>query len=762
MRVSKTQKSNKVEIVSALMSIILGLFSVIIFFGAFNLGGKGGKYVFDGFYFLIGVFTYILPIIFVYSAYLIWVSKLPKLSIIKILSVLLFSISSITLLSSINSVWAGQLGNILGTYTANLLGTVPSVILSLGILYISMMLFFERKHLFKIDWQTIKDSEEKAEEIVTEKLKFFSFAKIKNLFKSKEIKKDIKEEKKMESEEIMDEEDVAEEDHDLRSEIFEKSDKGPVAKTKLAKVEDNEEFEEKITIKETKNKSIRIDPKFSMPPINLLNEDSGKAGAGDTVAKMKAIKTTMDEFGLPVEMGSVTVGPTVTQFTLKPAQGVKVGKILNLKSDLQLALSAQSIHIQAPIPGRPFVGIEVPNEKKQMLGLRSMIDNIKFRESSNLTVAIGKDIIGNPIYGDIAKMPHLLVAGATGSGKSVTVQNILMSLLYKNSPTDLKLIIIDPKKVEFTMYKSLPHLGAPIITDAKNAIKCLNWAMHEMERRYQMFAESHLGVQNIGDYNKKVFDPAIEKAKKSKNTEDLPERLPYTVIIFDEFNDFMLSYPKEITMAVTSLGQKARAAGIHLILATQRPDVKVINGNIKANLPARIALKTTSGTDSRTIIDQNGAEDLLGNGDILYMNPNSPNLVRIQAPFVSSEEIKSVIEYCKKAYDDYEEDKIDFSKMSTNNAPDRGGNDAFDEENGEEPLDDPEYIKAKEYVISSNRPSASALQSRFGWGYPKANKMIMMMERYSVVSGIQNNKRVVLNENGSARGEKSESNVDVF
>jgi S-DNA-T family DNA segregation ATPase FtsK/SpoIIIE len=456
---------------------------------------------------------------------------------------------------------------------------------------------------------------------------------------------------------------------------------------------------------------------------------------------MLTIQKTLEHFKIHVEMGEVTVGPTVTQFTLKPAQGVNLSKVVALHDNLAMELGSEFLRIEAPIPGKTLVGIEIPNERKATLGLRSMLELEEFKNGGPLMLAIGKSIVGKPLFGDLEKMPHLLVAGATRTGKSVTLQNLLMSLLYKNSPYDLKLIILDPKRVEFTAYHNLPHLYTPVIKEPKGAIKALNWAIHEMERRYEILAEN--GQVNVSDYNKKVLGPALEKAKKNKNTE-IPEILPYIVIVFDEFNDFMLSYPKEITTAITSLTQKGRAAGIHLILATQRPDVKVITGTIKANITARIALKTSSSIDSRTILDQIGAEDLLGNGDMLYLDPNHPRPVRIQAPFVSSEEVRAVIDYVKNAYRDYDAEHIDISKASMAPGGAVASVDMEDEEDENEPTDDVEYMKAKDYVVSTGRASASSLQSRYGWGYPKANKFIMMMERYGVVSPLQNNKREVL------------------
>lgn len=734
MRTKKQIKQNQ-ELTLAVLAILLSIVGVIISFASFGSGGQAGAFLFRGLFATVGVLAYLSPIVLFFAAYLLWTEKFPRISIPLVFGTVLFLISFVGILSFVSSTLAGVLGVLVFGKVEQLVGTTPAVISLLLISYVSYMVIFGKRHLFEMPNMFKKENEEdenENEEDITEKEESVSFlSRIKNMFATKTESVTIDD---IEVTEIPDpEEEVSKKT--LHDEL-------------LGSDEEEEEVDETPAKKvkaEQPKPAFRINTSFIMPPVDLLTGDSGKPGAGDTVSKMKSIKATLDTFNIPVEMGSVTVGPTVTQFTLKPAQGVNVKRILGLKDNLQMALSATNMHIEAPIPGRPFVGVEIPNEKKQMLGLRNMIDHPKFQESGNLTVAIGKDIIGNPIYGNIETMPHLLIAGATRSGKSVTVQNLIMSLLYKNSPSDLKLMIIDPKRVEFTMYKNLPHLGTPVITDAKNAIKCLNWAIGEMERRYSYFADEYSGIQNLADYNKKIVAPAIEKAKKNKSANsELPEILPYVVIVFDEFNDFMLSYPKEITVAITSLTQKGRAAGVHLILATQRPDVKVITGTIKANITARIALKTSSSIDSRTIIDQIGAEDLLGNGDMLYLDPNHSRPTRIQAPFVSSEEVRAVIDYVKNAYSDYANEHIDISKASMAPGGAIASGDMEDEDDEREPTDDVEYTKAKDYVTSTGRASASALQSRYGWGYPKANKFIMMMERFGVVGALQNNKREVL------------------
>jgi S-DNA-T family DNA segregation ATPase FtsK/SpoIIIE len=456
---------------------------------------------------------------------------------------------------------------------------------------------------------------------------------------------------------------------------------------------------------------------------------------------MTTIQHTLKNFKIHVEMGEVTVGPTVTQFTLKPAQGVNLSKIVALHDNLAMELGSEFLRIEAPIPGKTLVGIEIPNERKSMLGLRSMLELDEFKNSGPLTMAIGKSIIGRPVFGDLEKMPHLLVAGATRTGKSVTLQNLLMSLLYKNSPYDLKLIILDPKRVEFTAYHNLPHLYTPVIKEPKGAIKALNWAIQEMERRYEILAEN--GQVNVSDYNKKVLAPALEKARKKGKIGDeligLPIKMPYVVIIFDEYNDFMLSYPKEISPLITSLTQKGRAAGIHLILATQRPDVKVITGTIKANIPARMALKTTSQIDSRTILDASGAEDLLGNGDMLYMASDNPRLVRIQAPFISVEEIKAVVSYIKQDHLEFIPEHIDLKNVKNNVASGSTYEDGSDQ--GSEPEDDEDYMSAKDYVISTGKASTSSLQTAFRWGYNKGARIINDLERFQVIGPARQGER---------------------
>lgn len=705
------------ETILAILSVVALIFALLLALGATHLGGKGGEIIFKGFYALFGVYAFGVPFVFLSLTYYLWKEQLPDLPLLKSMGtlLLLFGVAIVMEVSGGNGAHpAGLLGELLSMPL--LANFSPFFALAIGsaVIFSGLLLSLNRKPTFTF--------------FSTAFLFIYDFLPSFSLFKKKIALQ--------EAATILVTEEEFEETLPLGTELFEEEVLAPrkdVREELFKTLHVDEEEDTPKKVKEEKPKQIILTPEFVAPPLSLLNADSGKSGAGDSRAKMATIQRTLEHFKIRVEMGEVTVGPTVTQFTLKPAQGVNLSKIAALHDNLSMELGAEFLRIEAPIPGKTLVGIEIPNERKSTLGLRSMLELDQFIESSALTLAIGKSIVGKPIYGDLSKMPHLLVAGATRTGKSVTLQNLLISLLYKNSPYDLKLIILDPKRVEFTAYNHLPHLYTPIIKEPKGAIKALSWSIQEMERRYEVLSE--YGQVNVDDYNKKILSPALEKArKKLKETgeepKNLPPKLPYIIIIFDEYNDFMLSYPKEISPLITSLTQKGRAAGIHLILATQRPDVKVITGTIKANIPARIALKTTSQIDSRTILDTSGAEDLLGNGDMLYMASDNPRLVRIQAPFVSTEEIRAVVSHIKESFLDFIPDHIDFSKVKAMQSNDT---DNHHEDSGAEPENDEDYMSAKDYVLSTGKASTSSLQTAFRWGYNKAARIMNDLERYSVI-----------------------------
>jgi DNA segregation ATPase FtsK/SpoIIIE, S-DNA-T family len=477
---------------------------------------------------------------------------------------------------------------------------------------------------------------------------------------------------------------------------------------------DDELDEDTPLIKSKKFKSVAYVP----PPLSLLEKDKGKPNVGDLKGNMNIIQRTLANFGINVEMDEVTIGPTVTRYALKPAQGVKLSRIVGLQNDLALALAAHPIRIEAPIPGKSLVGIEIPNKSKSIVGLATLLSDTKFQNSPKpLTVALGRGLSGKSVFGNLAKMPHALIAGTTGSGKSVTVHAIITSLLYRNGPEDLRLILVDPKRVELTLYNKIPHLLTPVITDPKKTILALKWAAKEMDRRYDVLqAES---VRDIESYHATVYN----KAKKS----DEVERLPYIVIVIDELADIMQAYPRELESAIVRLAQMSRAVGIHLILSTQRPSVNVITGLIKANVPTRVALQVSSQIDSRTILDQGGAEKLLGAGDMLYASGEMSQPERLQSAFISEDEVKKVVDYLKNAYMDELPDTIELS-----GSIDKGNNLFAESLDGDSDGDDL-YEDARQTVIETGKASTSFLQRKLGVGYARAARLIDMLEERGVV-----------------------------
>ena len=458
------------------------------------------------------------------------------------------------------------------------------------------------------------------------------------------------------------------------------------------------------------------------PPLDLLKRDSGKPNVGDVKANANIIKRSLSNFGIEVEMDEVTIGPTVTRYALKPAEGVKLSRIVGLQNDLALALAAHPIRIEAPIPGKSLVGIEIPNKGKSTVGLATLLADDKFAKSEKpLTVALGRGINGSAHFGNFAKMPHVLVAGATGSGKSVTIHSIVTSLLYRNGPDEMRMIMIDPKRVELTLYKGIPHLLTPVITDAKKAILALKWAAKEMDRRYDILETE--SVRDIESYHKNIVGE-----QKKDSEENAVDPMPYIVIIIDELADIMQSYPRELESAIVRLAQMSRAVGIHLLLSTQRPSVNVITGLIKANVPARIALQVSSQIDSRTILDTGGAEKLLGAGDMLYAAGDMPQPERIQSAFISESEVKAVVKWIM---DHNESDGADEIVLSGSVSPDKT---IFDANlDGDTNDDDELYEDARMTVIEAGKASTSFLQRKLGIGYARAARLIDMMEERGVI-----------------------------
>lgn len=460
-------------------------------------------------------------------------------------------------------------------------------------------------------------------------------------------------------------------------------------------------------------------------PLDLLENNSGKPRSGDIKLNSERIQKTLANFGIPVEMGEVNVGPTVTQYTLKPSDGVKLSQIITLANDLALALAAHPIRIEAPIPGKSLVGIEVPNQSVALVSLKEILLSEEFKNrKTNLTIGLGKDVSGRSVVANLETMPHLLIAGATGSGKSVCINNVIISLLYQNQPDDLKFILVDPKRVELTVYNDIPHLITPVITEVRKTVNALRWSVAEMDRRYRMLSDA--GARNISGYNRIAGVP----------------KLPYIVIMIDELADLMASSANEVEGAIVRLAQMARAVGIHLVVATQRPSVDVITGLIKANITTRIAFSVASLIDSRTIIDSSGAEKLLGNGDMLYVAGDMKKPQRLQGAYVSDDEIKRISDHLHlQANPEYEETVVTRTTGSDGN----GG--------GEESVDDDMYEEAKAVVLQAGKASASLLQRRLRVGYARAARLLDIMEEQGVIGPLDGARprEVLLQEDGASQ-----------
>ncbi|EBK3908995.1 DNA translocase FtsK, partial [Salmonella enterica] len=477
-------------------------------------------------------------------------------------------------------------------------------------------------------------------------------------------------------------------------------------------------------------------PTTPLPSLDLLTPPPSEVEPVDTFAleqMARLVEARLADFRIKADVVNYSPGPVITRFELNLAPGVKAARISNLSRDLARSLSTVAVRVVEVIPGKPYVGLELPNKKRQTVYLREVLDNAKFRENpSPLTVVLGKDIAGDPVVADLAKMPHLLVAGTTGSGKSVGVNAMILSMLYKAQPEDVRFIMIDPKMLELSVYEGIPHLLTEVVTDMKDAANALRWSVNEMERRYKLM--SALGVRNLAGYNEKIAEaarmgrPIPDPYWKPGDSMDVQhpvlEKLPYIVVLVDEFADLMMTVGKKVEELIARLAQKARAAGIHLVLATQRPSVDVITGLIKANIPTRIAFTVSSKIDSRTILDQGGAESLLGMGDMLYSGPNSTMPVRVHGAFVRDQEVHAVVQDWKARGRPQYVDGI------TSDSESEGGGGGFD---GGEELD-ALFDQAVNFVTQKRKASISGVQRQFRIGYNRAARIIEQMEAQGIVS----------------------------
>jgi len=608
-----------------IIAVILFVLAIILFLGLINLAGKAGQILTLGLQIIFGWGSWFVPISLLGIVFLVLnypkVEKLNKHKEKKpsfnarwiSLILLVFIVSSLLHLPLFQDKGAlsahqggGYFGYAISYVLVNTFGIIASWVILLGVLIVDLIVIFSGAKKGK---QEGKD-EEKSEQ---QRLFFTNiFGKLKPIFKRKKQLK-LKPES---AGELTDEQKA--EDEIEQEETKEEQKKGIFRK----KIIEQKQGEMPVSYHRT-GKKIDL-------PLELLASDSSKPNAGDIKQTRYIIKKTLENFNIPVEMGEVKVGPTVSQYTLKPVQGVKLSKITSLHNDLALALAAHPIRIEAPIPGQSLVGIEVPNQKIAIIRLRSILSDAVFKNrKSDLVIALGRDVAGNILLANIPKMPHMLVAGSTGSGKTIFLNSIIISLIYQNSPDDLRFILVDPKRVELTLYNDLPHLLTPVITNTQKTVNALKWAVNEMERRFDVMAEAK--KRDIHSYNESHPD----------------DKLPFIIIIIDELADLMVTASQEVEACIVRLAQMARATGIHLIVATQRPSVDVITGLIKANITTRVAFSVASLMDSRTILDFSGAEKLLGNGDMLFVSSELSKPKRIQGAFVSDQEVKGIVEYLR-------------------------------------------------------------------------------------------------------------------
>ena len=692
--------ADTVDTIAGILFLVLGIFFLMASAG--RAGLVGGK-LFDILDYLLGVGYYLLPTISVILGISFLKSLHHNLATPKLIGGLVFLISGLGLIELIFDTKGGKIGHWIAAPMTQLFAFEASLVILGTFFLISLLIIFDTSlrrsiigkflSLFKKKEELVlvgDDEEEDAEELI----------------KPDEKKSDKKEEEKVEEEKKESKKGFG---------IFGKK--------------DEEEF-----VPQNKNRE-ELHGVYNPPPLDLLELDKGKPGVGDIKANANIIKRTLQNFGILVEMDEITIGPSVTRYALKPAEGVKLSRIVALQNDLSLALAAHPIRIEAPIPGKSLVGIEIPNTTKTTVGLGTLLSSAEFQQSDKpLLVSLGKGISGKSHFSNLAKMPHLLIAGATGSGKSVTIHTLITSLLYRNSPDAMKLIMIDPKRVELTLYNKIPHLLTPVITEPKKAILALRWAAKEMNRRYDIL-ESH-SVRDIQSYHKNIVNTKQKIVDSTAPEEKREDPMPYIVIIIDELADIMQTFPRELEAAIVRLAQMSRAVGIHLVLSTQRPSVNVITGLIKANVPARVALQVASQVDSRTILDMAGAEKLLGAGDMLYLSGEMSQPVRIQSAYISEEEVKNVVKHLAQQYRDEVMQELNLTpeNASTERNPVFDGSDVSLHDDSESMDDDDDmYEEARQTVMEAGKASTSFLQRKLRVGYARAARLVDMLEERGVI-----------------------------
>jgi S-DNA-T family DNA segregation ATPase FtsK/SpoIIIE len=707
----KPEESYK-AVVRWTVAVFLIAFGLILALGSLNMAGLIGSAAYSLSFDLLGIGAFLLPVFIVGGGVSVMLKKVIVPPVTLFGSLLIVS-ATLTFLGIITKTLGGSAGALVGEAATEFFGMGGAIILLLALIAVGLIIATDIVALL----ETMRTYASKAGDAI-------GGVKLPTL----------KEKKDEDAEEPEEEEHVPE----VKDEPTEKKDREPV----ITMFNKNQAEAPEGAI-------VNFDAEYKAPPLSLLGEDKGKPGVGDIKANANIIKRTFLNFGISVEMDEVSVGPTVTRYALKPAEGVRLSKIVSLQNNLELALASHPVRIEAPIPGKSLVGIEVPNTSKAMVGLGGVMSAPEWSANPKpILSAIGRDITGTPHYVNIAKMPHGLIAGATGSGKSVAIHAVITSLLYRNGPNQLRFIMVDPKRVELTLYNGIPHLLTPVITDPKKCIMALKWAAKEMDRRYNILEAEQ--VRDIESYHKTVFEPA-----KKKGVADMPEAMPYIVIVIDELADIMQSFPRELEAAIVRLAQMSRAVGIHLILSTQRPSVNVITGLIKANVPTRMALQVASQIDSRTILDTMGAESLLGAGDMLYLSADMQKPVRLQTAYISEGEVKKVVSYIKQ-HNAGTLGGLDLGN-GNNGAPQEPNDAMMFSTSGDDDSDDDMYMDAKAAVEEAGRASTSYLQRKLRIGYSRAARLMDILEERGVIGPADGSRpRDVLSKGGGDEAHSEE------
>lgn len=758
---AKKRKSKKKQVklntdIKVILLILLGIVLAILIYGNSGYVGNFLNEILGG---IMGIFKYIVPVVpFVSAIYMFSNNKEDLLTKIIPSSIILLCCSAtMTLYQILNNAleyniqfqeildrafYLGKLnkgGGIIGLLISyplvKLFEPIAALIIIIGIAIIVAVMVFGLKpseHISKFvnkmeDERKINRTEEqksnkiKKQSVIQDDLGDVAYAKPET---ARERKQREKEERRREALKVDEQLTINMLEQEKKAQNTNKSN-GDYIEGNLFKQEEEKKEEKKKEVLQLEHALVVEDEHYEYPPVELLSKGK-KASRGsakmlaDTAAKLQK---TLYSFGVSAKVENVSVGPTITRYELKPAEGTRVSKIANLADDIALNLAAETIRIEAPIPGKQAVGIEVPNKEKEAVHLREVIESSEFENNkSKLSVALGKDVAGKTIIADIGKMPHVLIAGSTGSGKSVCINSIITSIIYNAKPSEVKLVMVDPKVVELSVYNGIPHLLIPVVTDPKKAAGALAWAVQEMDDRYNKFAQK--GVRDLKGYNK-----AIEKENENA-------KLPQIVIIIDELADLMMVAAKEVEEAICRLAQKARAAGMHLVIATQRPSVDVITGLIKANVPSRIAFAVSSQVDSRTILDSTGAEKLLGKGDMLFYPVGASKPLRVQGAFVSDDEVEKIVDFIKMNAGEvsYSEDIIESIEKSNKSDKELLESEACEDDS------DPFLQDAIETVIETGQASTSFIQRRFKVGYARAGRIIDQMEERGIISGYQGSK----------------------